>query len=135
MTAARGAPIGPLVRVVAVREQPRKTTPAAPLTPLPSTSESAPAPVVVDAQLPAAKRGCVSVNAVPFARVYVDGKAVGETPQACVRVRQGQHTVRFEWGSKHSPEYLITVGKEHTAENPLRASYDFRAGRFVSSAE
>jgi tRNA A-37 threonylcarbamoyl transferase component Bud32 len=124
----------PLVeRVIAIREEPRKSPPAGALTPSAATGASAPA--VVDAQQPSAKRGCVSVNAVPFAKVYVDGRPVGETPQACVRVRHGQHSVQFQWGSEHSPEYLITVGKEHTAENPLRASYDFKAGRFVSSTE
>ena len=124
----------PLVeRVIAVRDEPRKTPRAPVLTP--SSAPGASTPSVVDAQQPSVKRGCVSVNAVPFARVYVDGRPVGETPQACVRVRQGQHSVQFHWGSEQSPEYLITVGKEHTAENPLRASYDFKAGRFVSSAE
>jgi len=72
---------------------------------------------------------------VPFAKVYVDGRSVGETPQACVRVREGQHRIQFQWGSERSPDYLITVAKEHTADNPLRASYNFKDGRFVSSAE
>ena len=122
----------PLVERVIAMRAPSKTAPPTSSSP---TSESARAPIVVDAQQPSVKRGCVSVNAVPFAKVYVDGRAVGETPQACVRVRHGQHSVQFHWGNEHSPEYLITVGKEHTAENPLRASYDFKAGRFVSSAE
>ena len=87
------------------------------------------------APTPPAKPGCVSVNAVPFAKVYVDGRAVGETPQACVRVAQGPHRLRFEWGSEQSPDYLVTVAKHHTADNPLRASYDFRAGRFVSRTD
>ena len=53
----------------------------------------------------------------------------------CVRVREGQHRIQFQWGSERSPDYLITVAKEHTADNPLRASYNFKDGRFVSSAE
>ena len=119
-------------RVIAARDEPRKTGALPPSSP---AGTSVPAPGVVDAQQPSAKRGCVSVNAVPFAKVYVDGRPVGETPQACVRVRHGQHSVQFQWATEHSPEYLITVGKEHTAENPLRASYDFKAGRFVSSTD
>jgi hypothetical protein len=79
-----------------------------------------------------ARWGCVSVNAVPFASVYVDGRPVGDTPQACVRVRQGQHRLQFEWNGTRSPEQVVIVSKDHTAENPLRASYDFRTRRFVS---
>ena len=90
-----------------------------------------------DVEVPAstAEWGCVSVNAVPFAKVYVDGRPVGDTPQACVRVRQGQHRIRFEWTGERSPDYLVTVARDHTADNPLRASYDFKAGRFVPGTE
>jgi len=112
--------------------------PAKPITPTgdaSTPSDSTHAVARVEPPVPAAKRGCVSVNAVPFAKVYVDGQSVGETPQACVRVRHGQHRIQFEWTGARSPEHVVTVAKEHTAENPLRASYDFRAGRFVSGTD
>jgi serine/threonine-protein kinase len=109
--------------------------PAAPASASPTREVATAAPETVDAQAPVARRGCVSVNAVPFAKVFVDGRSVGETPQACVRVREGQHRIQFQWGAERSPDYLITVAKEHTADNPLRASYNFKEGRFVSSAE
>ncbi len=142
MAVGAGVFASPLVgRVVNVREEPagpvpRATVPpAAPTPSSPARETATAAPETVDAQAAPARRRCVSVNAVPFAKVYVDGRSVGETPQACVRVREGQHRIQFQWGSERSPDYLITVAKEHTADNPLRASYNFKDGRFVSSAE
>ena len=78
---------------------------------------------------------CLSVNAVPFATVYVDGREKGDTPQACVRVGSGQHRVHFRWLQRRSPDHLVEVGAQHTADNPLRVSYDFRTGRFLSHAD
>jgi serine/threonine protein kinase len=75
---------------------------------------------------------CLSVNAVPFATVYVDGRERGDTPQACVRVRSGQHRVHFRWSERRSPDHVVQVGAQHTADNPLRVSYDFRTGRFLT---
>jgi tRNA A-37 threonylcarbamoyl transferase component Bud32 len=84
---------------------------------------------------PAGKPGCLSVNAVPFATVYVDGREMGETPQACVRLAPGRHRVVFEWSQQRSPEHVVEIGEQHTAEAALRVSYDFRAGRFRSDAQ
>ena len=78
---------------------------------------------------------CLSVNAVPFATVYVDGREKGDTPQACVRVGSGQHRVHFRWLQRRSPDHIVEVGAQHTADNPLRVSYDFRTGRFLSHAD
>ena len=78
---------------------------------------------------------CLSVNAVPFATVYVDGREKGDTPQACVRVGSGQHRVHFRWLQRRSPDHVVEVGAQHTADNPLRVSYDFRTGRFLSHAD
>jgi hypothetical protein len=124
------APPAPVTPVVPAAPGTR-TAPAAPAAPA-ATVSAGPA---VDAQAASTKRGCVSVNAVPFAKVYVDGRPVGETPQACVRVREGQHRIQFQWGGERSPEHVITVAQEHTRDNPLRASYDFKEGRFVAGSE
>ena len=70
-----------------------------------------------------------------FATVYVDGREKGDTPQACVRVGSGQHRVHFRWLQRRSPDHLVEVGAQHTADNPLRVSYDFRTGRFLSHAD
>jgi hypothetical protein len=78
-----------------------------------------------------ARLGCLSVNAVPFAAVYVDGQRVGDTPRACLRVRAGSRTVHFESADGKSPERTVVVTPEHTPESPLRLSYDFRVKQFV----
>jgi hypothetical protein len=75
--------------------------------------------------------GCLSVNAIPFAAVYVDGRHVGDTPRACVRVRTGSHQVHFESPAGRSPERAIVVTAQHTADNPLAVSYDFTGRRFL----
>lgn len=75
--------------------------------------------------------GCLSVNALPFASVFVDGRRVGETPKACVRVPAGERRVYFEANAERSPQRIVRVTGDHTAENPLSISYDFRAKRFL----
>jgi eukaryotic-like serine/threonine-protein kinase len=74
---------------------------------------------------------CLSVNAVPFAQVFVDGHDAGETPKACLRVSVGEHRVHFEASGVRSPERIVQVTDEHTARNAVRLSYDFDARRFV----
>jgi hypothetical protein len=39
--------------------------------------------------------GRVSINAVPWARVWIDGRALGETPLANVSVPAGEHEILF----------------------------------------
>lgn len=80
---------------------------------------------------PAAATACLSVNAIPFATVYVDGRRAGDTPRACLRVAPGAHRVRFEASGERSPERLVHVTARHTADEPMRLSYDFNSGRFV----
>jgi len=74
--------------------------------------------------------GCLSVNAIPFASVYVDGRHLGDTPRACLRVPVGEHRVYLQDGSDQSPERVIRVTDKHTAENPVRLSYDFKSRQF-----
>jgi len=74
--------------------------------------------------------GCLSVNATPFASVYVDGRHFGETPRACLRVRVGERRVYFQASDDQSPERVVQITKHHTAETPQRLSYDFRARQF-----
>jgi len=76
------------------------------------------------------RHGCLSVNAVPFATVLVDGQLVGETPAACLRVEVGEHRVQLEQAGDRSPERVVRVGEQHTVERPVRLSYDFRLGQF-----
>jgi eukaryotic-like serine/threonine-protein kinase len=76
------------------------------------------------------QQGCLSVNAVPFATVLVDGQMLGETPTACLRVNVGEHRVQLQQAGEQSPERVVRVGEQHTMENPVRLSYDFRSRQF-----
>lgn len=76
--------------------------------------------------------GCLSVNAVPFAAVYVDGQHVGDTPRACLRIRAGRHRIFFEADGERSPEHVVIVEDQHTSDSPLRVSYDFRLRQFLA---
>jgi len=86
-----------------------------------------PAPVAASSQ----ESRCLSVNALPFAEVYVDDRSVGYTPAACLRVLVGDHRVRFEMDGQRSPERLLRITARHTANAPMRISYDFNTGRFI----
>ncbi|HEU5196799.1 MAG TPA: serine/threonine-protein kinase, partial [Methylomirabilota bacterium] len=126
--------------------RPREGAPAQPAATTPATEPAAtppPAPVIAEPSAlvvepvaaPAGPPGCLSVNAVPFATVYVDGREKGDTPQACLSLSPGRHRVHFQWSGRRSPEHVVDVRPEHTADNALRVSYDFRSGRFVSHAD
>jgi serine/threonine protein kinase len=75
--------------------------------------------------------GCLSVNAIPFAAVYVDGRHAGDTPRACLRIPVGEHRVYLETDGERSPERVLYVTELHTPEAPVRLSYNFKARHFV----
>jgi eukaryotic-like serine/threonine-protein kinase len=106
---------------------PPDATPVARPAPPAMRAAAAPAPV---AATPSESR-CLSVNALPFAEVYVDDRPAGYTPRACLRVPIGEHRVFFQMDGQRSPERLVQVTAQHTPETPLRLSYDFNAGRFI----
>jgi eukaryotic-like serine/threonine-protein kinase len=74
---------------------------------------------------------CLSVNALPFAQVYIDDQPVGYTPMACLRVPIGEHRVHFQMDGQRSPERLLRITARHTPDAPRRLSYDFNTGRFI----
>jgi len=82
------------------------------------------------AAAPPSRQGCLSVNAVPFATVLVDGQSLGETPVACLRVGVGEHRVQLDQGGDRSPERVVRIAEQHTLEHPVRLSYDFRSRQF-----
>lgn len=133
-TATRHIPHARSVPAVSEPAAPTATATTPPATPgaLPALPTAPPAEPAAPPAPAAAKSACLSVNAVPFAAVYVDGEHVGDTPQACVRVAPGRRRIVFEWTLERSPEQIVVVDKRHTIDNPLRASYDFRTHRFVS---
>jgi eukaryotic-like serine/threonine-protein kinase len=106
---------------------------AKPATPKATTPTVTAAPAAVgSAQVAATSDSrCLSVNALPFAEVYVDDRSVGYTPAACLRVPVGDHRVRFEMDGQRSPERVLRITARHTASAPIRISYDFNTGRFI----
>ncbi|MBI1893589.1 MAG: protein kinase [Candidatus Rokubacteria bacterium] len=83
------------------------------------------------AAAPSGASGCLSVNAIPFASVYVDGQYVGDTPRACLRIPVGERRIHFEATGERSPERRVQVTEQHTAADPLHLSYDFRSRTFI----
>ena len=109
---------------------PKATTPTATAPTAPATTvtvAAAPRPVAATPQ----ESRCLSVNALPFAEVYVDDRSVGYTPAACLRVPIGEHRVRFEMDGQRSPERMLQITARHTASAPMRISYDFNTRRFI----
>jgi eukaryotic-like serine/threonine-protein kinase len=109
----------------------RPTTPtvaahvARPVSPVESTPTARPVAAVSQ------ESRCLSVNALPFAEVYVDDRSAGYTPMACLRVPIGDHRVRFEMDGQRSPDRVLKISTRHTPDAPLRLSYDFNSGRFI----
>jgi eukaryotic-like serine/threonine-protein kinase len=104
----------------------------------PPTSVPAPAAVPDPAALPTSAQtpaqqalGCLSVNALPFAQIYVDDQPVGYTPKACLRMAVGEHRVRFVMNGQRSPERLVRITARHKPAAPMRLSYDFATGHFI----
>ena len=110
--------------------RPATPTVAAPAPRPVSPVVSAPTTRPVAAATPQEAR-CLSVNAQPFAEVYVDDQPAGYTPMACLRVPIGEHRVRFQMDGQRSPERVLRISARHTPEAPLRFSYDFNSGRFI----
>jgi hypothetical protein len=93
---------------------------------------AAPAPADPAAAVAKAQEfGCLSVNALPFAQIYVDGQAMGYTPKACLRTAVGEHRVRFVMNGQRSPERLVRITARHKPAAPMRLSYDFDTGQFI----
>jgi hypothetical protein len=67
-------------------------------------------------------QGTLSLNAQPWAEVWLDGERVGETPIGNLSVAIGSHSVLFrhpEFGERHSTALV-------TAKGPVRLSVDMR---------
>jgi hypothetical protein len=80
---AAGVP-APVVEPAAPRAELESMT-AQPVAPRPATT----------AQRPAVRPGTVFINATPWGSLYVDGRLVGNTPQANLRLPAGTHTLRI----------------------------------------
>jgi serine/threonine-protein kinase len=113
---------------------PATARPAAVTVPAPAARPDSPVASIPTARPVAAtpqESRCLSVNALPFAEVYIDDRSAGYTPMACVRVAIGDHRVHFEMDGQRSPDRVLKISPRHTPEAPLRLSYDFNSGRFI----
>jgi hypothetical protein len=94
-------------------------TPAPPDTAAPRAAPSAPvvaAPRPPSDSPPVAARGertvqpaLVSINSIPWSSVYIDGRAMGNTPQLDLRVAPGSHRLRVERDGFQPFERVIAV--------------------------
>jgi eukaryotic-like serine/threonine-protein kinase len=117
VTARTARPATPTVTALASR-------PARPTVTAPASRPAIPTAAAQESR-------CLSVNAVPFAEVYVDARPAGYTPMACLRVLVGERRVRFQMDTQRSPERLLRITTRHTPDAPMRLSYDFNTGRFI----
>jgi hypothetical protein len=72
-------------------------------------------------------RGYLQVNALPWAKIMIDGLPYGETPLARpIELKEGSHTIRFlhDWYQPVDRTVEITEG---TATAPKVLSLDFEA--------
>lgn len=75
--------------------------------------------ISVKAQLP---KGSLSVNAIPWADVLVDGEAKGQTPIGNLSLTIGPHEIVFRHPQFGEQKHAVTV----TAKAPTRVSVDLR---------
>ena len=67
-------------------------------------------------------KGALSVNAVPWAEVSIDGERIGETPIGNVQLAIGPHEVVFRHPELGEQRTTVTV----TLNAPARVSADLR---------
>jgi hypothetical protein len=91
---------------------PRAAPSPAPLDSISAPAPAAPAPTPVVHPAPARERtapGLLSLNAVPWGTVSIDGRAVGNTPLLDVRLAPGAHRVRVERLGYEPYERVVSV--------------------------
>lgn len=92
-------PRGPAEGLAGVPERPTASTrPAQP----PQHSPEAP-------PIPDVAPGHLSLNAIPWAQVTIDGEARGETPLLSLELAAGEHRVRLQNGALGADEMLVVV--------------------------
>lgn len=67
-------------------------------------------------------KGSISLNAQPWAEVFIDGNRIGETPIGNVQLALGQHEVVFRHPELGEQRFTPTI----TLNAPVRLSADFR---------
>jgi serine/threonine-protein kinase len=120
------SPSAPPKEVVAppstLRVPERRQTPPPPSarpTPQPEATPEPPKPVRTAA--PAPEPGFLLILAHPWARVTVDGRALGETPLDMITLTSGEHTLRLRHPNYEEVERHVTIRPGETA----RMTVDF----------
>ena len=93
--------------------------PAAPATASPSARPPRPRPEAV----PRAAPGYLSIDARPWASVFVDGQRVGDTPLGALPVEPGRHVVKLvnpDTGKQHEEKVTVRPGETRTLKADLR---------------
>jgi hypothetical protein len=67
-------------------------------------------------------RGVVSLNAIPWAEVWIDGQRAGETPLGNVSVPIGSHEIVFRHPQLGEKRHAVSV----TMNAPVRLSVDMK---------
>jgi hypothetical protein len=98
-----------------------------PISPTQAAAPSQPDSAVSDTSPPAAVAvlGSLSINAMPWADVWIDGKSVGQTPIANLQVSLGPHEVVFRHPLLGEQRHTVQVG----GLAPARLSVDLRRSR------
>jgi len=71
---------------------------------------------------PSLPDGTLHVNAQPWANVWVDGRRIGETPLANIKIALGQHEIRFHHPSFGEQVRQVVV----SATEPARVSVNMK---------
>jgi hypothetical protein len=61
----------------------------------------------------APKMGTISINAVPWAKIYIDGKSAGQTPRARISLEAGPHSIRLVTGGGDERTRSVTIQPGH----------------------
>jgi serine/threonine-protein kinase len=64
----------------------------------------------------APKMGSISINAVPWAHIYIDGKSAGQTPRAHIALEPGPHTIRLTTGGRDERTRTVTIQPGHDSK-------------------
>jgi hypothetical protein len=67
-------------------------------------------------------KGSVSINALPWADVWIDGERIGETPIGNLALAIGPHEILFKHPELGEQRYATTV----SLKAPARVSVDLR---------
>ncbi len=70
--------------------------------------------------------GYISINADPWAMVFLDGQPLGNTPILGTKVTVGNHTLELQHSDYGKKRETIVVNKTHTKENPLLIIKDMK---------